>query len=311
MYHRICIPVLLAAISCAKHATPPAQTDDESDVKSLPERGSGENSSALPDATSSPNQAEAQPQAVWWKSGPATNEGHVPAEVAAQGSSIACEWDDPFYKYFSCPGVCHYVLGKLGPVTDEPDGQVTELDSEYIVLDTRRAALTVQDYLTDVKPFTDGTRVVHALPDGPIPVQEEVHGFVDHYSRTEVPKYLGTDWTTYLSPPITAKLPAEGQLAVIGVADARNMVAKERWAVRVVLPVLADGRVDFSGLSGTNATVEAGWPADTPTEPVSPEEAKAWLQGVLAYSGVRCAPLHADQEATSEPQGAAAPNNGQ
>ncbi len=251
--------------------------------------------------SSDPRGTEGDQQAVqeWWKAGPQEDDPAA-SGAATDATAVTCDWPDPFYHYFACPGACHWALGHTGDVVAAKDGHVSKLASGYRVTDTRVTTFVPEKLLTHVKPFVDGAREVTAAPEGPFEVEEMIQGFTDLYSLAEPPAYLGTDWRRRWVVPESARLPANARV-VVGFKPADNAVAPARQVVVAVIPVTLAGEVDFSVFAGTGVTEAAGWDLTLPTKPISVDEAEQLFPRILDAAGVRCAPLRPDADVGEVP----------
>ncbi len=239
---------------------------------------------------------------LWWEQGPGPDEG--PSDGVAPSvanADLECIGTDPFYHLFTCPGACHYVIGTISGYEAVPDGHVSELGStKYFVADTRIATVTIVTYLANPPLFDDAP--FSAAPLDSFVVQEQPSGYADIYLKESdgaTPAYQSTQWEKQWMVPPHAKLPPKGTV-VMGFKDARDIIHPDHRLVTVVFPLTEDGLVDMIVLKGTGVMADAGWPADTPTEPVSIDEAQEWFGMMVTYNGVRCFPSEVEGETETE-----------
>jgi hypothetical protein len=239
---------------------------------------------------------------AWWEQGPAPDEEPPPGtETKVVSADLECIGEDPFYHLFTCPGACHYLVGTIDELSEVADGHVSEFgNSKYFVADTRTATVTIETWLASPPVFDDAP--FSAPPTGSFVVQEQHRGYADIYLETQgvvAPTYQETLWDKEWVVPPYAQIPAKGTV-VLGFKDAHDVVHPDHRLVTVIFPLTVDGRVDMTALQGTNVTVEAGWPANTPTEPISIDEAKKWFQEMVTFNGARCFPSEVEDETQTE-----------
>ncbi|MBM4370441.1 MAG: hypothetical protein FJ098_02220 [Deltaproteobacteria bacterium] len=239
---------------------------------------------------------------AWWEQGPGADEG-PPAgmEPAVVSADLECLGDDPFHHLFTCPGACHFIVGTITSLEVVPDGHVSNFgDGKYFVADTRVAMVTIDTWLANPPVFEDAP--FSAAPNGAFVVQEQPHGFADIYFEAVgdlQPTYQKTQWDKQWVVPDHAELPKKGPV-VLGVKDARDIIHPDHRLAAVVLPITNDGLVDMTSLMGTGVMADAGWPADTPTDPISIKDAQEWFSKMVKYNGVRCFPSEVEEETDIE-----------